>query len=325
MRLRGMGGAGLLLLSLLVAASTSWAQAYPDKPIRLIVADATGGAPDTLARLLSQKLSERLGQQVVVDNRPGAAGQLGAEFVARSAPDGHTLLLNTTALWAILPSVRKSLPYDAAKAFAPITRIATASNVLVVNPSLAVTTVPQLVTLAKARPGKISYASAGIATPAHLAGEMLGLLAGITMTHVAYKGAGPALLDVLSGTVDMMITSPVAAGAHIRSGKLRAVATSGSQRSRAMPDLPTIAESLPDYEITQSWGVAAPAGTPPEILRRLHEEISRAMGLPEMRERVEALGAVPLTETPQEFERFIEAERRRLAEVISKSGIALTN
>jgi len=325
MKLRGIGGAALLALCLVVAAPTAWAQAYPGKPIRLIVADATGGAPDTLARLLAQKLSDRLGQQVVVDNRPGAGGQLGAELVARSTPDGHTLLLNTTAVWAILPSVKKSLPYDPAKDFVPITRIATASNVLVVNPSLAATTVPQLVMLARSSPGTLTYASAGIATPAHLAGEMLNLLADIKMTHVAYKGAGPALLDVLAGNVQVMITSPVAAGAHIRSGKLRAIASSGLQRSRAMPDLPTIAESLPNYEITQSWGVAAPAGTPPDVLRRLHEEIVRAMSLPEMRERVEGLGATPLTETPQEFERFIEAERKRLAEVISKSGIELSN
>ena len=325
MKIRGVGCASLLMIFLVAAVPASWAQPFPNKPIRLVVADATGGAPDTLARLLSQKLSDRLGQQVVVDNRAGAGGQLGAEFVARSAPDGYTLLLNTTAVWAILPSVKKSLPYDASKAFAPITRIATASNVLVVNPALAATTVPQLVKLAKASPGTLTYASAGIATPAHLAGEMLNLLAGIKMTHVAYKGAGPALLDVLAGNVQMMITSPVAAGAHIRSGKLRAIATSGVQRSRALPDLPTIAESVPNYEITQSWGIAAPAGTPPEILMKLHDEITRAMNLPDMRERVEGMGAVPLTETPQEFEQFIEAERRRLAEVISKSGIELVN
>lgn len=317
--------AGLLMILLQAAAATSWAQPFPSKPVRLVVADAAGGAPDTLARLLAQKLSDRLGQQVMVDNRAGAGGQVGAEFVARSAPDGYTLLLNTTAVWAILPSVKKSLPYDTAKAFAPITRIATASNVLVVNPSLAATTVPQLVTLAKASPGALTYASAGVATPAHLAGEMLNLLAGVKMTHVAYKGAGPALLDVLAGNVHMMITSPVAAGAHIRSGKLRAIATSGAQRSRSMPDLPTIAESLPHYAITQSWGIAAPAGTPPEILRKLHEEITRAMSLADMRERVEDMGASPLTETPQEFARFIEAERKRLAEVITKSGIELIN
>ena len=325
MESRRVLGARLLAASLFFVLPCAWSQAYPSKSIRLIVPDATGGAPDTLARLLSQKLSDRLGQQVVVDNRPGAGGQLGAEIAAKSAPDGYTLLLSTTAVWAILPSVKKAMPYDAATAFVPITRIATASNVLVINPSIAATSVPQLVALAKAKPGAFTYASAGVATPAHLAGEMLNLLGGTKMTHVAYKGAGPALLDVLAGNVSMMITSPVAAGAHIRSGKLRALATSGPQRTKAMPDLPTIAEALPGYEITQSWGIAAPAGTPADILRRLQDDITALMGQPDLRERVESMGAVPLTETPQEFQKFMDAERSRLADVIGKSHIELAN
>jgi tripartite-type tricarboxylate transporter receptor subunit TctC len=316
---------GFLAAVLAAVAPTSWAQPFPNKPIRLIVPDAPGGAPDILARLLTQKISEGLGQQVIVDNRPGAAGQLAAEAAARAAPDGYTLFMSTTAVWAILPSAKKSLPYDSTKAFVPITRIATTSNVLVVSPSLPVDSVAGLIQLAKASPGNLTYASAGVGSPAHLAGEMLAQLAQIKLTHVPYKGAAPALLDVLGGSVQMMVTSPAAASSYLRGGKLRALATSGVQRNPALPDLPTIAESLPGYEITQSWGIAAPAGTAPEIVRQLHAEITRVMGLADVRERVQGLGVVPLTETPQAFTRFIAAERARLGDVIRQSGIELAN
>jgi tripartite-type tricarboxylate transporter receptor subunit TctC len=199
---------GFLAAVLAAVAPASWAQPFPNKPIRLIVPDAPGGAPDILARLLTQKMSEGLGQQVIVDNRPGAAGQLAAEAAARAAPDGYTLFMSTTAVWAILPSAKKSLPYDSTKAFVPITRIATTSNVLVVSPSLPVDSVAELIKLAKASPGNLTYASAGVGSPAHLAGEMLAQLAQTKLTHVPYKGAAPALLDVLGGSVQMMVTSP---------------------------------------------------------------------------------------------------------------------
>lgn len=301
------------------------AQPYPNKPIRLIVPDAPGGSPDILGRILAQKLSESLGQQVIVDNRPGAAGLLAADLAARAPADGYTLFMSTTSVWAILPNVKKNLPYDPIKSFMPITRIASASNVMVINPSVRAKSVADLVRLAKSNPGSLNYASAGIATPAHIAGEMLNLLADIKMTHVPYKGAGPALLDVIAGSVQIMITSPIAAGPHMNSGKVRAVATTGALRNPGLPDLPTIAETVPGYDISQSWGITAPAGTPPAILKLLHAEIVKALNLSEVRERIASTGAVPVGDTPEEFDLFIAAERKRLGDVISKTGIVLAD
>ncbi len=316
-------GLAVLGTALLALPLTAIAQSYPNKPIRLIVPDATGGSPDILGRILAQKLSESLGQQVVVENRPGAAGLLAAEMAARAAPDGYTLFMSTTSVWAILPSVKKNLPYDAANGFIPITRIASASNVIVINPSVAANSVAELVKLAKASPGTINYASAGIATPAHLAGEMLNLLAEIKLTHVPYKGAGPALLDVIAGNVQLIITSPIAAGGHIKSGKVRALATTGPQRNPGLPDLPTVSDSVAGYDISQSWGITVPAGTSPAIVRTLHMEIVKALNLADVRERIATTGAVPLTETPEQFGAFMAAERKRLGDVIAKTGIVL--
>ena len=290
-----------------------------------IVADAAGGAPDQLARIVAQKLSDVLGQQVFVDNRPGAAGVLGADLAAHAPADGHTLLLTTTAIYAILPSLKKGLPYDVLKDFAAVSRIATASNVLVVNTSVPARTVADLVQLAKDKPGTLNYASAGVGSPAHLAGEMLNLLAGIRLTHVPYKGAAPALLDVIAGNAQLIITSPIAAGGHIASGKVRALATTGPERNPALPDLPTVGDTLPGYEITQSWGVVAPAETPAPVVRRLSDEIAKVMRQDDVKERVLKTGAVPASDTPAAFEAFMAHERQRLAEVIAKSGIVLAD
>jgi tripartite-type tricarboxylate transporter receptor subunit TctC len=313
----------LILIALLTFDAT--AQGYPVRPVRLIVADAAGGAPDQLGRILAQKVSEGLGQQMIVDNRPGAAGALGADVAAKAPADGYTLLLTTTAIYAILPGLKKNLPYDPVKDFAPISRIATASNVLVVNASLPARSVADLVRLAKEKPGAINYASAGIGSPAHLAGEMLNQLAGIKLTHVPYKGAAPALLDVIAGNVQLILTSPIAAGAHMSAGRVRALATTGAQRNPALPDLPTIADAVPGYEISQSWGVVVPAATPAAVQRRLSEEIVRAMAQPEVRERVLKTGAVPAGDTAAEFEAFMARERQRLGEVIARSGIVLAD
>jgi tripartite-type tricarboxylate transporter receptor subunit TctC len=301
------------------------AQAYPVKPIRLIVADAAGGAPDQLARILAQKLAENLGQQVLVDNRPGAGGALGADLAARSPADGYSLLLTTTAIYAILPNLKKNLPYDHVRDFVAVSRIATTSNVLVVNASLPARSVAELVQLAKSKPGELNYASAGIGTPAHLAGEMLNLLAGIKLTHVPYKGAAPGLLDVIAGNVQLIITSPIAAGAHMNAGRVRALATTGSERNPSLPDLPTIAEAVPGYEISQSWGIVAPAGTPQPVLNRLNEEIVKAMNLPDLKQQVLKTGAVPAGDSAAAFEAFMAKERQRLGEVITKTGIVLAD
>ena len=314
----------LLVASALCALGVS-AQTYPNRPIKLIVADSAGGAPDQLGRLVAQKLSNSLGQQVVVDNRAGAGGALGAELVAKSAPDGYTLLLTTTAIYAILPNLRKNLPYDPVKDFVPISRIATASNVLVVNNELPAKNIAELVKLAKEKPGALNYASAGVGTPAHLAGEMLNLLADIKVVHVPYKGAAPALTDVIAGNAQYIITSPIAAGAHMTGGRVRALATTGAERNPSLPELPTIAETVPGYEITQTWGIVAPAGTPPEIVSKLSAEIVKVMNQPDVKERVLATGATPAGDSPAAFEAFMAKERQRLGDVIAKRGIVLTD
>src|SRR6476646_4262915 len=254
----------VVALTLLFVSLGASAQGYPNRPVKLVVADSAGGAPDQLARMLAEKLSAGLGQQVVVDNRAGAGGALGAEMAAKSAPDGYTLLMTTSAIYAILPNLRKNLPYDPVKDFVPISRIATASNVLVVNNELPVKDIAELVKLAKEKPGALNYASAGVGTPAHLAGEMLNLLADIKVVHVPYKGAAPALADVIAGNAQYIITSPLAAGAHMNGVRVRAPATTETQRNPSLPDLATIAETLPGYDITQTWGIVVPAGTPRE-------------------------------------------------------------
>ena len=315
----------VVALAAFLAIPEATAQAYPARPVRLIVADAAGGAPDQLGRIVAQKLSEALGQQVFVDNRPGVSGALGADIAARSPADGHTLLLTTTSIYAILPSLKKGLPYDPVKDFTPISRIATASNVLVVNTSLPARSIAELVKHAKERPGALNYASAGVGSPAHLAGEMLNLLGGIKITHVPYKGAAPGLLDVIAGNAQLIITSPISAGAHLSAGRVRALATTGPERNPALPDLPTIAETLPGYEITQSWGMVAPTGTPAPIIGRLSDELIKVMRQDEVRERVLRTGAVPAGDTPAAFEAFMARERQRLADVIAKSGIVLAD
>jgi len=314
----------MLVVSALWALGAS-AQMYPNRPIKLIVADSAGGAPDQLGRLITERLSNNVNQPVVVDNRPGAGGALGAELAAKSAPDGYTLLLTTTAIYAILPNLRKNLPYDPVRDFVPITRIATASNVLVVNNELPVKDIAELVKLAKEKPGALNYASAGVGTPAHLAGEMLNLLADIKVVHVPYKGAAPALADVIGGNAQYIITSPLAAGAHMNGGRVRALATTGTQRNPSLPDLATIAETLPGYDITQTWGIVVPTGTPPEIVNKLSAEIVKVMNQPDVREKVLATGATPVGDSPAQFEAFMTKERQRLGDVIAKRGIVLAD
>ena len=314
----------IIACTLLVLSFVVDAQNYPNRPVKLIVADAAGGAPDQLARMLAEKLSAGLGQQVVVDNRAGAGGVLGAEIAAKSPPDGYTLLMITSAIYAILPNLRKNLPYDPVKDFAPISRVATASNVLVVNNALPAKNVRELIALAKEKPRQLNYASAGIGTPAHLAGEMLNLMADIKVVHVPYKGAAPGLLDVIAGSAQYIITSPIAAGAHMNGGRVRALATTGVERNPSLPDLPTIADTVPGYEIAQTWGIVVPANTPPEIVSRLSDEIAKVMKMDDVKARVLATGATPAGDGSAAFERFMANERKRMGDVISKSGIVLT-
>lgn len=324
MKLRYRGGL-LCLICGLAWLAPAQAQQYPNRSIRLILPFPPGGGTDTMARAMSNRLGEALGQQVVVDNRPGASGALGADIAARSPADGYTLLLTTTSIYAILPSLKRNLTYDPVRDFVPISRIASASNVLVINASLPVQSVAELVALAKSKPGVLNYASAGVGSPAHLAGEMLNLLAGIKLTHVPYKGAAPALLDVIAGSAQLIITSPISAGAHMKAGRVRALAVTGSARNPSLPELPTIAETVPGYEISQSWGIVAPAGTPAPVLKRLNDEILAVMNLPEVREQVARTGAVPAGDSAEAFQAFMARERQRLQDVITKTGIVLAD
>lgn len=296
-------------------------QAWPARPLRFIINSAPGGAPDIIGRLVAAPLAERLGQQVVVDNRAGASGIIAAELVARAAPDGYTMLLATTTVFAMLPAMHPKLPYDVERDFAPVGLIASAANVVVVNGGLPVKNIADLVALAKTRP--LLYASAGTGTPAHLAGEMMNLAAGLKMGHVPYKGAGPALADVLAGQVHLIITSPIAAMPHAAGGRVRMIATTGTMRDPMLPDLPPVADTLPGYQITQWWGMTVPAKTPRAVVQRLNRELGAILGQSEVRERLTQQGAVLHGGTPEQFAQLIAAERKRLGAIIRQAGITL--
>lgn len=302
-------------------ALTAEAQHYPTKPIRFIVNSAPGGAPDIIGRSVAQRLTEQVGQQVVVDNRAGGSGVIAAELVAKAAPDGYTTLLGATTIFAMLPAMRSKLPYDVERDFAPVMLLASAANVVAVNAGLPVKSIRELVVLAKSKP--LLYGSAGAGTPAHLAGEMMNLLAGTRMGHVPYKGAGPALVDVIAGQIHLIITSPIAAGPHAATGKVRLLATTGRARHPVLADLPTVAESLPGYEITQWWGMAVPRNTPVSVVRQLNQALGRVLAHPELSDQMKRQGADLGGGSAEDFGRFIAAERARLGGVIRQAGIRL--
>ena len=309
---------GALLLG---AVSAVLAQAYPTRPIRFIVPFAPGGSTDTLARTLSTKLGEALGQQVVVDNRAGGNGNIGTDLVAHAAPDGYTILLGYIANLAIGPSLYAKLPYDPVRDFAPITLLAVAPNILVVHPSVPVKNFQEFIAYAKANPTKINFASAAVASPGHLSGELLNLAAGIHMQHVPYTGSGQAVVDLVGGQVQVMVSGMSSVMPHIKAGRLRPLAVTGSRRSPAVPDLPTIAESgFPKFEATAWYGVLAPAGTPPAIVTRLHDEIVRALKMPDVKERLEYVGFEIVGSTPAAFGAYIKSEIIKWAPVVKASG-----
>ena len=307
--------------ALSLAAGAVCAQAYPSKPIRFIVSTAPGGSPDILARIVGQKLSEQMGQQVVVDNRAGGSGVIGTEIVARSAPDGYTLLLATSLNVCALPVLKKRLPFDAQKDFASVTQIAWVANVVSMHPGIAATSVAELVQQARSR--SLNYASAGNASPAHLAGAMFNLLAGVKMTHIPYKGAGPASTDLIAGQVHVFFGSPLVLMPHASSGRVRVIATTGAQRDPLIPQLPTVAETLPGYEITQWWGVMVPARTPRPIIERLRQAIAHALEQPDVREKLRQQGTTPKSSAPEAFARFVAEERTRIARLAQQAGIRM--
>jgi tripartite-type tricarboxylate transporter receptor subunit TctC len=312
---------GLLLLVALASAANAVAQNYPTKPVRLVVAQSAGGNADFVARAYAQRLAERLGQQIVVDNRPGGAGIIGSEIVARAVPDGYTLLLAPTG-FSINPALYAKLPFDPQRDFAPVSLLAISYAVVVVSPQLPVRSVADLIALAKSKPGQLHFASSGVAAATHLAGELFNAMAGVNIVHVAYKGAPPALVDLMAGRVAVMFASPPSALPLVRSGRLRAIATTGSKRAFYLPELPTVAESgVPGYENTIWQALLAPARTPTAVIARLHGEIAEVTRLAEMRERLAAEGSEALGSTPQEAARHIASELRTYAKLIKTIGL----
>ena len=309
-----------LIVALGSLAHHASAQTYPAKPIRIIVPLAAGGPGDVLARAIGQKLSEQVGQSVVIDNRPGANTNVGSEFVAKAPADGYTLLATASTL-TINPSLYPALPYDAIKDFAPITLIGTTPLILVVHPSLPVKSVKELITLAKSRPAQLNYGSAGNGSVLHLAGEMLNSRAGIKLVHVPYKGVTNAFSDLLGGQISIMFPGAPIALPQVKAGKLRALGTTGAGRTAAAPELAPISEAgLPGYEVSVWYGMLAPAGTPTPVITRLHAEISKIVQLQDIKERWAALGAEPLHNTPDQFAAFLKADLGKWAKVVRDSG-----
>ena len=308
-------------LAILTPQAVAAADGYPSRPVRFVVAFPPGGGTDIIARSIAQKLAERIAQQVVVDNRPGAGGNIGTDIVAKSAPDGYTLLMGSAGPLAINASLFAKMPFDPIKDLAPVTLAASTPNVLVVHPSLRAATVKELIALAKARPGEINFASSGHGTPAHLAGELFNSMAGVRMVHVPYKGAAPALADLLGGQVQLMFSTMPPALPHVKAGKLRALAVTSAKRSPAAPELPTVDEiALPGFEANTWHGVVVPAGTPGAIVARLNREIVAILHLPDVIERLSGQGAEPVGSTPEEFAAYIRAETVKWARVVRESG-----
>ncbi len=314
-------------LAILVLALLSWPaaapaqDAYPSKPVRLILPFPPGGGTDILGRLVAERLATRLGQPVVTDNRGGAGGNLGAEAAARAAPDGYTLLFAATTL-AISPSLYAKLNYDPFKDLAPVSLIATVPNVMITHPSVPVRTLQEFIALAKAKPGEMNFGSGGNGTSNHLGGELFNMVAGVKLVHVPYKGVNLAMNDAIAGNVQLVLIGITAAAPQIKAGRLRALAVLAPQRSAALPGVPTAAEAgLPELDVTTWYGLLAPAGTPRPVIARLNAEIARIMHAPDLQERLASMAAEPRTSTPEEFGAYIRQEAARWGEVVRKAGL----
>jgi tripartite-type tricarboxylate transporter receptor subunit TctC len=310
------------LLFLLFALTAAQAQGFPSKPLRMLVGFAPGGANDILARIVSQKLSESLAQPVIVDNRPGNAGLIAADLLAKAAPDGHTLMLGSTGTQTIAPHLAPSLPYDPLNGLAPVSLVGATPSALVVNPALPAHSVPELIALAKARPGRLTYASSGNGTTLHLAGELFKMMAGVELVHVPYKGNAPALTDVVGGQVDMIFSALPPLLPLAKTGKLRILGVGALERHRSAPEIATIAEQgLPGYEMGTWYGVFATGGSPAEVLERLGAELRMALRDPKVRDTIAAQGIDPGASSPAEFRQFFRAEFARWAKLIKDAGI----
>lgn len=312
----------LAVVVLGLAASSTAAQNYPDRPVRFIAGYPPGSASDNLARILAQKMTEAWGQQVIVDNRPGAAGNIAAETTAKAAPDGYTILLAATN-HAIVSSLYRKLPFHPINDFVPVTRVSSAPAILVVHPSLPVKSVSDLIKLAKSKPGQLNYGSSGSGATPHLGMELLKTTAGIDIIHVPYKGIPPAMTDLLSGQIQVMFSTMAPAMPLIRAGRLRALAVSSPQRSPAAPDVPTMAETIFGFEATSWQGVLAPAGTPPAIVSKINETIVSIIKIPDVHQRLIDGGYIPVGSTAAEFGAFIKSEITKWAKVVKAAGATL--
>jgi tripartite-type tricarboxylate transporter receptor subunit TctC len=310
-----------ILVLMLAACASAHAQTYPSRPIRYIVPQAPGGSSDTLARVLTQRVAEALGQQIVIDNRPGATGIIGTEVAARANPDGYTLLQVATS-YATNPAMQAKLPYDTLRDFAAISLLSQQPNVFLVHPSLPVRNVKELIAYAKSKPGQLNYASSGTGGSQHLAGELLKSMAGVDMTHVPYKGSPPALVDVIAGRVPLMSSTMPPALPHIKSGKVRAIAVTSARRSPALPEVPTVAESgLPGYEAIAWQGLVAPAGTPKPVVSRLNAEFVKALKQPDVIAKLNEQGFETVASTPEWFAQYTRTEIAKWSKVIKAAGI----
>lgn len=330
--LRGLAASFLLAAAPATLAqpqSTASNQSYPTRMIRFVVPYPAGGPLDSIARMLSEKMRESMGQQVIVENKPGAGGNLGADTVAKAPPDGYTIVMGAVATHAINPTLFARMPYDAVRDFAPVTLVASVPNVLVLNPETAsrygITSVADLVKYARAHPGQLNFASGGNGSAGHLAGELLKSLAKVSMVHIPYAGAAPAQLGLLAGQTDLMFDNLASASQNIRSGKLKALAVTTAKRAEAVPELPTVAEAgkgqgLEGFDINTWFGVMAPAGTPVAVVERLNNEIRRALESADVKERMARLGAEPSPTTPEHFSALIQAELKKYAAVVKASG-----
>lgn len=308
-------------------ASSSFAQSgWPNKPVRIVVPFAPGGTTDILARAVAPELSKAFGQQFVVDNRAGAGGNVGADIVAKSAGDGYTLLMGTVGTHGINKALYAKLPYDPQKDFVPITLVAAVPNVMEMNAdkakALGINNVADFIKYAKANPGKLNMASSGNGTSIHLAGELFKSMTGTFMTHIPYRGSGPALLDMVAGNMDVMFDNLPSSMAQIKAGKLKALAVTSAQRSAALPDVPTVEEAgnLKGFEASSWFGLLAPAGTPADVVNRIQQEVAKALNTPAIKEKLLAQGAIPSGNTPAEFAKLIDAEHKKWAQVVKNSG-----
>ncbi len=311
----------LSLLGLLAFASVAPAQTYPAKPVRMVIAFAAGGTTDILGRLYGQKLSASTGQQFIVDNRAGAGGTIGTDIVVKSQPDGYTIKFGSTSSIAVSPNLYPKLPYDILRDLTPVAQVASAPILLAVHPSVPARTMRDLIALARAKPGQLTYASSGSGSSLHLCGEYLEYLAKIDLLHVPYKGAGLALPDLVAGQVQLLFSDMAPFVPYVKTGRLRILAVTTAERSKLYPDIPTIAESgAPGYDLTGWYGVLVPAGTPRPIIERLHGELMKAMHAPDMQERYVTLGLEPVESTPEQFGTYIRAELAKWGDIIKRSG-----